>query len=106
MELWPGYTTSVRYHTEGILLNCDIAHKVMRNDTVHDLMQETLRADRNNFNNNFKSKVLGLTVLTDYTNKTYRIDDVDFDKNPMSTFDKKGTPTTLMEYYHDVRFTF
>lgn len=74
----------------------------MRMDTVYDLLQETLKADRSNFQNNFKQKALGLTVLTEYTNKTYRIDDIEFDKTPLSTFDQKGVPKTLEQYYKEV----
>lgn len=74
----------------------------MRMDTVYDMLQETLRADRSNFQNNFKQKALGLTVLTDYTNKTYRIDDIAFDKSPLTTFDQKGTVKTLESYYKEV----
>lgn len=99
IELWPGFATSIRKHEQDILLNCDVAHKVMRMDTVYDLLQETLRADRAGFQNNFKQKALGLTVLTAYNNKTYRIDDIAFDKSPLSTFEQKGEPVTLDEYY-------
>lgn len=106
MELWPGYATSIRKHEQDILLNCDVAHKVMRMDTVYDLMQESLRADRSNFQNNFKGKALGLTVLTAYNNATYRIDDIEFDKSPMTTFDKKGTPVTLCAYYQEVSYIY
>lgn len=81
---------------------CDVAHKVMRMDTVHDLMKETHTADRSNFQNNFKQKALGLTVLTAYNNKTYRIDDIDFEKSPMDTFDQRGTKVTLKDYYRTV----
>lgn len=102
IELWPGFATSIRKHEQDILLNCDVAHKVMRNDRVYDLMEETLRSDRANFQNNFKQKVLGMTVLTDYNNTTYRVDDVDFELSPMSTFDKKGTAITLVQYYKEV----
>lgn len=92
----------MRKHEKDILLMCDVAHKVMRNDTVHDLMKETLNSDRSNFQNNFKQKALGLTVLTAYNNKTYRIDDIEFDKSPKSTFDQKGTQVSLMDYYAKV----
>lgn len=78
----------------------------MRMDTVYDLMQESLRADRSNFQNNFKGKALGLTVLTAYNNATYRIDDIEFDKSPMTTFDKKGTPVTLCAYYQEVSYIY
>ncbi|XP_055323225.1 protein aubergine-like [Sitodiplosis mosellana] len=101
IELWPGFATSIRKHEQDILLNCDVAHKVMRMDTVYDLMEETLRSDRANFQNNFKQKALGLTILTAYNNTTYRIDDVDFEKSPRSTFEKKGTAISLVEYYKD-----
>lgn len=74
-------------------------------DTVYDLLEETKRADRGNFVNNFKQKALGLTVLTAYNNATYRIDDVSFDLSPMTTFDKKGTAVTLVEYYQEVNMT-
>lgn len=102
IELWPGYATSMRKHEHDILLMCDVAHKVMRNDTVADLMRETLNSDRANFQNNFKQKALGLTVLTAYNNKTYRIDDIDFEKNPLSTFDQRGTAVSLKDYYGKV----
>lgn len=105
MELWPGYATSIRKHEQDILLNCDVAHKVMRMDTVYDLLQETHRSDRGNLENAFKQKALGLTVLTQYNNATYRIDDIDFKKTPMTTFDKKGTAVTIADYYKEVSTT-
>lgn len=96
--MWPGYETSIRDHERGILLNCDVAHKVMRTDTVYDLMREIRRSNHGNFENNFRQKVLGMTVLTDYNNKTYRIDDVDFNITPSSIFTKKnGTKITIQQ---------
>lgn len=80
----------------------DIAHKVMRTDTVYDLLQETHRADPNNFQNSFKQKVLGMTVLTGYNNSTYRIDDVDFSLSPMSTFKRRDQEVTIKQYYIEV----
>lgn len=34
--------------------------------------------------------IIGNVVLTKYNNKTYRIDDVDYNENPKSTFKKKS----------------
>lgn len=51
----------------------------------------------------FKQDILGLIVLTDYNNRTYRVDDVDFGKNPMSTFPRDGRDTTYCTYYKEVR---
>lgn len=104
MQLWPGYETSIRYHEDGILLNCDVAHKAMRTDTVLDLLMRCRREDERGFENNFKQKILGITVLTNYNNKTYRIDDVDFNITPASTFLKKGVEQTIQQYYKEVRW--
>lgn len=39
-------------------------------------------------------------VLTDYNNHTYRIEDVDFDTNPSSTFPmKNGEQVSYRDYY-------
>jgi hypothetical protein len=43
--------------------------------------------------------LVGLSVLTRYNNKMYRIDEILFDKNPMSTFDYQGNPITFVDYY-------
>lgn len=102
IQLWPGYDTSVRYHDGGVLLNCDIVHKVMRTDTVYDLMRDIKRTNSQDFANTFRQKVLGITVLTGYNDKTYRIDDVDFNLTPLSTFKRKDTEITIKQYYLEV----
>lgn len=75
----------------------------MRTDTVLDLLMNCRRTDERGFENSFKQKVLGITVLTNYNNKTYRVDDVDFNITPASTFLKKGVETSIQQYYKDVR---
>lgn len=101
-ELWPGYTTSIRQHEHHIMMCAEITHKVMRTETIHDIMVRISREDRD-FQGAFLQEVLGTTVLTDYNNKTYRIDDVDFSKKPSDTFDTKNGPVSFIDYYHDVR---
>lgn len=48
-----------------------------------------------------KADLLGKIVMTGYNNKTYKIDDVDFDKNAQSTFylRKEDRDITYEEYY-------
>jgi len=47
-------------------------------------------------NNNQDSKqeimatLCGSTVITHYNRKTYRVDDIDFTMNPLSTFERNG----------------
>lgn len=99
IELWPGYTTSIRQHESDLMICCEVAHKVMRTDTVYDNMQRIHREERD-FSGKFHSLMIGQTVLTAYNNRTYRIDDVDFSKTPQSTFDSKKHGTlTFIEYY-------
>lgn len=39
-----------------------------------------------------------------YNNKTYRVDDIDWDQNPNSTFKKAdGSEVSFLEYYRKVR---
>lgn len=102
IELWPGFNTSIRKHEQDILLNCVVAHKVMRMDTVYTMLQKCIRNDKID-TDIFKKNVIGLIVLTEYNNRNYRIDDVEFTISPMTTFNKNGTPITLADYYKEVK---
>lgn len=54
------------------------------------------------FQKNFQAAILGQIVLTDYNNRTYRIDDVDFDKSPGSTFEgKNNEQISFVQYYQN-----
>lgn len=99
MQLWPGYQTSIRQHERDILLCAEIAHKVMRTETVYDIFRRCQENARD-FREDFKRHIIGLTVLTDYNNKTYRINDIDFHKTPKETFSMKGEKVTFMDYYY------
>jgi len=51
----------------------------------------------------FKDAVLGQIVLTDYNNRTYKIDDIDFSVSPSSKFEMKGQgPISYADYYMKV----
>lgn len=49
LELWPGYVTSIRQHEDELLLCVELTHKVMRQDTVHDLLQECYKSSPTNY---------------------------------------------------------
>ncbi|XP_011187514.1 protein piwi [Zeugodacus cucurbitae] len=99
LQLWPGYQTSIRQHERDILLCAEIAHKVMRTETVYDILKRCTETAKD-FEEEFRRNVLGLTVLTDYNNKTYRINDVDFSKNPTKTFKCKEKEVSFIDYYY------
>lgn len=105
LELWPGYINTIRQHEDKILLGAEISNKVMRMDTVYTLLMECTREDKSNYKVLFQSRIIGSVVLTDYNNRTYRIDDVDWNSTPKSTFKKGGVDVSYVEYFKSVGIT-
>ncbi|XP_034947193.1 piwi-like protein Ago3 [Chelonus insularis] len=102
MELWPGYVTAIEEMEGGLKLNIDASHRVMRTDTVRDYIYNTYKQtkDRGNFKETVMKELMGLSVLTRYNNKNYRIDDIIWDKGPWVTFNCKGQEITIAEYFN------
>lgn len=101
MELWPGYLTSIRQHETSILMCAEITHKVMRRDTALDLIHDMKSRHRNaDWRNAFVNAIVGTIVLTEHNNRTYRIDDVEFDVRPSSKFKMRNNEElSYIEYY-------
>lgn len=79
----------------------EINHKVMRDETLLNILERTKQAVGGNYQAAYKAEVMGLTVLTGYNNHTYRIDDVDFGASPCSTFHlrKEDRDVSYQDYY-------
>ncbi|KAJ9581672.1 hypothetical protein L9F63_023148 [Diploptera punctata] len=101
LELWPGFITSIRQHEQELLLCTEITHKVMRQETVLDLLEDCVKESPTDYKNLFRKTILGAIVLTDYNNRTYRVDDIDFNSTPASKFDRNGKSTSYVEYYRE-----
>lgn len=101
LEIWPGYVTAVAEHEGGVMLCLDVTFRVLNQRTVYDMMKEAYAGSSEaNFRSSFEQAVLGAVVLTRYNNKTYRIDEVLWDMNPMSTFPQRnGTEITFVAYF-------
>jgi len=101
LELWPGYVTSIRQHEEKILLCCDISHKVLRTDTVLDQIGQIFQKTKGgpSFHADVEKALLGAIVITRYNNKTYRIDEIAWDKKPSDEFETKDGNLSYMKYY-------
>ena len=86
---------------KGVLLNVDIIHKVLRTDTVLDFISDIKNRCRGDVCAEIKKALIGVTILTSYNKRTYKVDDVDFDKSPKDSFtlDADGTETTYHEYF-------
>lgn len=68
VELWPGYITSIRQHEQNVLVCCEVSHKVMRQETIYEILRQCKQDDAN-WQDSFKREVIGTIVLTDYNNK-------------------------------------
>lgn len=91
LELWPGYQTSIGQYEYAILMQAEINFKVLRTDTAYKMFRDYLdKSGPANVRRDYSLAIIGNVVLTKYNNKTYRIDDVDYNENPKSTFKKKS----------------
>merc|ERR1719204_2481178 len=87
LELWLGYETSMRQHETETLLCCEISTKIIRTDTVLDQMKLCMKGSGGQ--EGCKRTLLGQIIMTKYNNKTYRIADIDFKKNPSDKFPRR-----------------
>ncbi|XP_044897634.1 piwi-like protein 1 isoform X3 [Felis catus] len=101
LVIWPGFTTSILQYENNIMLCTDVSHKVLRSETVLDFMFNLYhQIEEHKFQEQVSKELIGLIVLTKYNNKTYRVDDIDWDQNPKSTFKKAdGSEISFLEYY-------
>lgn len=83
----------------------EIKHKLMRTETVLDILRRCHSENRDRYQQIFQQQVLGLIVLTRYNNKTYRIADVLWDVTPQATFETRNGPISYIDYYRQVRCT-
>ncbi|TWW60784.1 Piwi-like protein 2 [Takifugu flavidus] len=100
LQVWPGYSTCIK-HTDGGLYMCvDVSHKVLRNDSVMDIMNTLYHQSKENFQEECTKELVGSIVITRYNNRTYRVDDIKWNQSPKDTFTlMDGTKTTFVEYY-------
>ncbi|KAM9446701.1 piwi-like protein 2 [Clarias gariepinus] len=100
LQVWPGYSTSIKHTDGGLYLGVDISHKVLRNDSVLDIMNMIYQESRESFKDECTKEFIGSIVITRYNNRTYRIDDIEWAKSPRDSFTMAdGSETTFIEYY-------
>ncbi|KAL8604204.1 hypothetical protein ACOMHN_014772 [Nucella lapillus] len=100
LEVWPGYITSIKEYEGGLMLLLDSAHRVLRCQTVLELMAQIIQSRPNSFQEEITRQIVGCTVLTRYNNKMYRVDDIDWGKTPRSSFmTASGQEITFADYY-------
>ncbi|XP_029112945.1 piwi-like protein 2 isoform X2 [Scleropages formosus] len=100
LQVWPGYSTCIKRSDGGLYLFVDVSHKVIRNDSVLDVMNAIYQQSKESFQDECVKELEGSIVMTRYNNRTYRIDGIDWTKSPKDTFTLlDGTQTTFIDYY-------
>jgi aubergine-like protein len=100
LSVWPGYITAVDVFEGGLQLQLDVAHRVLRTETVRDVFVSLRKKSTGSLKEDAEKALLGSSIITRYNNKTYRIDGIDFDESPKSTFTlSTGETVTFIEYY-------
>ena len=64
--------TAVQEFEGGIMLCCDVSHKVLRTQTAYDLIKDVLAQKLPDTRAAITKALLGAVVLTRYNNKCYR----------------------------------
>jgi len=100
LQVWPGYVNAVDEFEGGVMLQIDLKCRVLRTESVRDLLEAKARRGGDDWKRNVQRELLNTSVLTRYNNRTYKISDIDFDQTPMSKFAlKSGEEMTYVDYY-------
>lgn len=66
LEVIPGFQTSILQYEQDVLLEIDIAHKILRTNTVLEVMYDLYHTDNRGFHNNAMKQIVGSIVMTRY----------------------------------------
>ncbi|KAM7028575.1 piwi-like protein 2 [Acridotheres tristis] len=100
LHIWPGYAVSIRKKDRGLFLMVDAIHKIIRSESILSVMQTIHSQNQRTFQEECIKQLVGCVVMTRYNNRTYRVDDIDWDKTPKDTFTlASGQEITFVEYY-------
>ncbi|CAG9858425.1 unnamed protein product [Phyllotreta striolata] len=102
LEIYPGFAVSVDELEDGLMICLDTQHKVIRTQTVYELLNELKSAhpDMRRFKEQVVANVIGSCIFTRYSNKTYTIQDVAWDMTPKDTFPTRdGGEISFIDYF-------
>ncbi|XP_068943231.1 piwi-like protein 1 [Petaurus breviceps papuanus] len=99
LNICPGFITSILRYENEIMLCTDVSHKVVRKDTILDLINDFQKSRRRTSREDILQEIRGQIVYTKHNNRTYRVDDIDWEQNPRSTFKKDDSDISFLDYY-------
>lgn len=92
----------------GSAIRCAVFYKVLAvlsyselgGGDVFNARNTLYHQSKENFQEECAKELVGSIVITRYNNRTYRVDDIKWNKSPKDTFTlMDGTKTTFVEYY-------
>lgn len=86
LELWPGWITAIQRLDGGIKLSVDASFRVLRLETVRDIMLAVKARRPTNLKEVLEQELVGTIIMTNYNKRAYRIDGIDINKRPSHTF--------------------
>lgn len=104
IEIWPGYITNISVYDQGVLIGFDSCSKIIRQETVKDQLTNLhAKFGSDNFINAAQKELIGASVFTRFTNRTYKIREIAMDKTPEFSFPlRNGSSMTIFEYHKDM----
>nr|AEX87965.1 Otiwi3 [Sterkiella histriomuscorum] len=102
LEVWPGFYSAMQKLESGPLIMLDLTNKVVRKDTVLSFIEELESANKSR--ETIQDEMKGKIVVTSYgqSKKTYRVDRIDFDRTPCSSFkNAEDQDVQFGRYYKD-----
>ena len=96
VEVWPGYSTSLRVYNKTPLMNIDLSYKVLREKTIADILNENTGKHIQKLN----ELVRGMTAVAIHNKISFRVEGFDFEKKLTDTFTRSdGKQISFIEYF-------
>ncbi|XP_037959086.1 protein argonaute-3-like, partial [Teleopsis dalmanni] len=100
LEIGPEYATAVTECEGGLMLCFNLSLRWLDQVTVLEVVTEIHQMKSSEFEVNARKALLGCVVMTSYSNKTYRIDEINFDTNTLAEFDMDGQKISFVDDYY------
>ncbi|CAF3792734.1 unnamed protein product [Rotaria magnacalcarata] len=104
LTLFPGFMTNVNIYEGSLMVNVDLSHKVLNKTTVYQRLQDIFSQydDVKQAQDTATKELVGQIVLTTYNSKTYKVDEIAWERSPSQTFPMRGgSQCSFIQYYED-----
>lgn len=90
-----GFLSGLKVTDQGVIINVDVSHRVLRDETVLQFMNQNKGSRQN-----IMAEIVGRVVMTRYNKQTYKVTSIDFNLTPKNTFlQRHGEEISYVDYY-------